>query len=48
MGKTVHRLEQEFEEAIAEVIVRMGLKKLPMLPSQQTMHLMARPHLTVA
>jgi len=29
--KVVRRLEQELEDAIADVIVRMGLKKLPLL-----------------
>ena len=47
MRLSVHRLEQEFEEAIAEVIVRMGLKKFPLLPSQQTVHLMAKAAVTV-
>lgn len=41
--KTVRKLEQELEEAIAQVIVvKMGLKKLPLLPNRQTMHLMAK------
>lgn len=39
--KTVRRLEQEIEEAIGEVIRRLGFRHLPLLPSQQTMHLMA-------
>jgi hypothetical protein len=45
--KTVRKLEEQLEEAIGEVIVGMGLKKLPMLPSQQTMHLMAKAAVTV-
>jgi hypothetical protein len=40
--ETVRKLEQELEEAIAGVIVQMGLKNLPLLPSRQTMHLMAK------
>ncbi len=40
--KTVRKLEEKLEEAIAEIIAGMGLKKLPLLPSQQTMHLMAK------
>ncbi len=45
--KTVRKLEQELEKAIDGVIVRMGLKKLPLLPSQQTMHLMAKAAVSV-
>ena len=45
--KAVRKLEQELEEAIAGVIVRMGLKNLPLLPSQQTMHLMAKAAVAV-
>jgi hypothetical protein len=30
--KTVERLEGKIEEAIADTIVKMGLKKLPLLP----------------
>jgi len=36
------KLEEEVEDAVAEVIVsEMGLKKSPLLPSRQTIHLMA-------
>ena len=45
--KTVRKLEQELEEDIAGVIAKMGLKKLPLLPSQQTFHLMAKAAVTV-
>lgn len=45
--KIVKKLESEIEEAIAEVIVKMGLKRLPLLPSQQTMHLMSKAAVTV-
>jgi hypothetical protein len=45
--KAVRNLEQKTEEAIAGVIVRMGLKNLPLLPSQQTMHLMAKAAVAV-
>ena len=39
--KIVNKLERNLEAAIVEVIVsEMGLKELPLLPSQQTMHLM--------
>ena len=45
--KTVERLEKTIEEAIAEVIMKMGLKKLPLLPSRHTMHLMAKAAVAV-
>jgi hypothetical protein len=35
------------EEAIAEIIVKMGLKRLPLLPARHTMHLMAKAAVTV-
>jgi hypothetical protein len=45
--KTVQQLEDEIEKAIAEVIMRMGLKRLPLLPSRRTMHLMAKAAVAV-
>ena len=45
--KIVKKLEKELEETIAQVIVRMGLKKLPLLSAQQTMHLMAKAAVAV-
>ena len=45
--KTVAKLEEKIEEAIAEVIAKLGLKKLPLLPSQQTIHLMAKAAVAV-
>lgn len=36
--KTVNKLEREIEKAIAGVIIRLGLKKLPLLASQKTVH----------
>lgn len=45
--KIVKKLESEIEEAIAEVIMKMGLKRLPLLPSRQTMHLMSKAAVTV-
>ena len=45
--KIVHKLEQELEKAIAGVVSPMGLKKLPLLPSQQTVHLMAKAAVAV-
>ncbi len=40
--KTVHKLEKKVHEAIAGVILDMGLKRLPLLPSQHTMEMMAK------
>ncbi len=45
--KTVKNLEKKLEEAIAETIVSMGLKRLPLLPTRQTMHMMAKAAVTV-
>jgi hypothetical protein len=46
-SKTVEKLEGKVEEAIAEIIVKMGLKRLPLLPAHHTMHLMAKAAVTV-
>ena len=40
--KTVEKREQKIEEAVTEVIVKMGLKKLPLLPSRHTFQMMAK------
>lgn len=45
--KTVRKLEKELEEAIAQVIVCMGLKKLPLLPGRQITHKMAKAAVAV-
>lgn len=45
--KTVEKLEGKIEQAIAEIIMKIGLKKLPLLPTRQTMHLMAKAAATV-
>ena len=45
--KSVEKLESKMEEAIAEIMVKMGVKKLPLLPSRHTMHLMAKAAVTV-
>jgi hypothetical protein len=45
--KTVRKLEKRVEEAILEMISDMGLKRLPLLPSHQTMHLMAKAAVAV-
>lgn len=46
-SKIVEKLEEKIEQAIAEIMVKMGLKKLPLLPSHHTMHLMAKAAVTV-
>ncbi len=33
--KTVEKLETKIEEAIAEIVVKMGVRKLPLLPSRR-------------
>ena len=45
--KTVRSLEKRIETAVFEVISDMGLKRLPLLPSHQTMHLMAKAAVAV-
>jgi hypothetical protein len=40
--KTVRKLEKKLEDAIAEVIIGMGLGKLPLLPARSTMQMMAK------
>jgi hypothetical protein len=45
--KTVETLEGKIEDAVAKIIMKRGVKKLPLLPSQQTMHLMAKAAVAV-
>ena len=45
--KTVERLEEKIEEAIADVVVKMGFKKLPLLPSRHTFQMMAKAAVAV-
>ena len=45
--KTVEKLEGKIEEAIAEVILKIGLKRLPLLPSRQTFQMMAKAAVAV-
>jgi hypothetical protein len=45
--KTVEKLEDRIEDPIARIVVDMGLKRLPLLPSRHTMHLMAKAAVTV-
>jgi hypothetical protein len=45
--KIVEKLEEKIEEAIGEIMVKISLKKLPLLPAHRTMHLMAKAAATV-
>lgn len=45
--KTVEELDARLEGAIAEVIVKMDLNNLPLLPNRRTMQLMAKAAVTV-
>ena len=45
--KTVGKLERELEDAIAGIVARLGHRRLPLMPSQQTMHLMAKAAVAV-
>jgi hypothetical protein len=46
-AKTVEKLEGTLEAAIAEVIAKMGLKRLPLLPRQHTFQMMAKAAVAV-
>ena len=45
--KTVEKLEGKIEETIADVVVKMGLKRLPLLPSPHTFQMMAKAAVAV-
>jgi hypothetical protein len=45
--KVVKRLEREIEKAVSEVILTLNLKKLPLLPPNRTMQMMARAAVAV-
>jgi hypothetical protein len=45
--ETVEKLKEKIEKAVAEIVGKMGLKKLPLLPDRHTMHLMAKAAVTV-
>ncbi len=45
--KTVRKMEKRIEKAVVDVILEMGLRSLPLLPSHQTMHLMAKAAVAV-
>ena len=40
--KSVEKLEGQLEDAMAEVINKMGRKKLPHVPDRHTLHMMAK------
>lgn len=45
--KIVRKLEREIEAAVAEVLADRGRNELPLQPSRQTMHLMAKAAVSV-
>jgi hypothetical protein len=45
--KTVRKLEDKIEKAIAEAVVDIGLKKLPLMPSGHTFQMMAKAAVAV-
>ena len=45
--KTVHKLEEELEKPIADVIRRLGRKELPLKPSRHTIEMMAKAAVAV-
>lgn len=45
--KTVEKLEAKIEEAITEVVLKMGRKKLPLLPARHTFQMMAKAAVAV-
>lgn len=45
--KTVRKMERELEKVIGDVVVRQGLKGLPLLPSHQTIHFMSKAAVAV-
>lgn len=45
--ETVDKLEEKIENAIAEIIGKLGMNKLPLLPYRRTMYLMAKATVTV-
>lgn len=45
--KTVEKLEAKIEQAMADVIGKMGRRRLPLLPSQHTYQMMAKAAVAV-
>ncbi len=46
-SKTVEKLEAKTEDAIAEIMQKIGVRKLPISPVRRTLHLMAKAAVTV-
>jgi hypothetical protein len=45
--KSVEKLEAEIEEAIAKVVLKLGLKRRPLLPARHTFQMMAKAAVAV-
>lgn len=45
--QTVEKLEANIEKTITEVVLKMGLKKLPLLPSHRTFQMMSKAAVAV-
>ena len=45
--KFVHKLEEELEKPISDVIRRLGRKELPLKPSRHTIEMMAKAAVAV-
>jgi len=45
--KTVHKLEDELEKTIADVIRRLARKEVPLKPSRHTIEMMAKAAVAV-
>lgn len=45
--KKARKLEQELVKSIVEIVCRLGLRRLPLLPSHKTMEEMARAAVAV-
>lgn len=45
--KTTEYLESKLEAAVADVLLEIGARRLPLLPSRRTMHLMAKAAVSV-
>lgn len=46
--RSIHQLEKELTKAIGDVVVvRLGLKHLPLLPSHRTLEMMAKAAVAV-
>jgi hypothetical protein len=45
--KKARKLEEELAKAIGEIVCRLGLRRLPLLPSNKTMQEMARAAVAV-